>query len=288
MAKYPQKADFVEINGEKALYLDGPSMGNGIAMYLPDIVFDELYSKELNYKFRFKAKRGNGEVIGEDDFNVYIRHYDDASQRAGQTSATFIEKSNDFVQYEIVVPSTSIPATSVRMTGLFNAGSNEAFRDLYIKDIEVFVKDNSKPMLSFDMPSYIPPKGMHPRVYFTKDDIATIKANSTHPQNKAAYETFLKDIAAKGDGSNKGTGDNLNDNTMGIIQSKAFYYAVLIKAQYSMPNKPLYSATCIVSPCSIPASSSTIGFRLLKSKCSAHFSSPNGSKKYTDTLPPRL
>ena len=225
-SKYPQTAELVEENGEKVIHLNGPAAGNGIAMYLPDIVFDKLYSKDLNYKLRFKAKRGTGEVFGEEDFNVYVRFYDDSNQRAGQTSATFVEKSNDYIQYEITVPSTSIPANAVRMTGLFNAGSNEAFRNLYIKDIEVYVKDNSKPMLAFDMPEYIPPKGMHPRVYFNKDDIAAIKNNASHPQNKSAYERLLADIAVKGDGKNKGTGDNLNDTTMGVIQSKAFYYAV--------------------------------------------------------------
>ncbi len=226
MSKYPQKAELIDENGEKVIYMDSPASGSAIAMYLPDIVFDDVYSKDLNYKFRFKAKRGTGDVIGEDDFNVYVRYYDGASQRAGQTAAYFIEKSQDYIQYEIVVPSTSIPANAARITGLFNAASTEGFRDLYIKDIEVYVKDNSKPMLVFDMPQYIPPEGMHPRVYFNKNDIERIKADATHPQNQSAYERLLLDIADKGDGKNKGTGDNLNDITMGIIQSKAFYYAV--------------------------------------------------------------
>jgi len=227
MSEYPQKADIVEIDGEKAIYCDSPAAGMSYTMYFPDIVFDDVYTKDLNYRFKFRAKRSFGEVQGADNFSIYVRYYDEGGTRISQTSATAVEKSKDWIDYEIIVPSTSIPQNAARITGLLYSSSKEAFRDLYIKGIEVYVKDNSKPMTVFDMPEYIPPKGMHPRVYFNKNDIERIKNNANHPQNQKAYERLLLDIADKGDGKNKGTsGDNLNDNTMGIIQSKAFYYAV--------------------------------------------------------------
>ena len=79
---------------------------------------------------------------------------------------------------------------------------------------------------AYEMPEFKPTIG-HPRVYFNKDDIETIKKNATHPQNKSAYERLLKEISSKADGSlPTKEGNNLNSSTMGIIQAKAFYYAV--------------------------------------------------------------
>ncbi len=78
----------------------------------------------------------------------------------------------------------------------------------------------------YDMPEFQPTIG-HPRVYFNKDDIETIKKNAEHPQNASAYKQLLKEINSKADGSIPSkSGDNLNSATMGIIQAKAFYYAV--------------------------------------------------------------
>ena len=77
----------------------------------------------------------------------------------------------------------------------------------------------------YDMPEFKPEIG-HPRLYFNKDDIAEIKENATHPQNASAYEQLMKDIKNTSDGKLKDVSNNVDAKTMGIIQSKAFYYAV--------------------------------------------------------------
>ena len=77
----------------------------------------------------------------------------------------------------------------------------------------------------YDMPEFKPTIG-HPRVYFNKNDIETIKKNATHPQNENAFKQLMKDVNNTSDGKLKDVANNVDSKMMGIIQSKAFYYAV--------------------------------------------------------------
>ncbi|MBE7019930.1 MAG: hypothetical protein E7411_00650 [Ruminococcaceae bacterium] len=224
---YPQQADLVTHNGERVIWVDYPAAGNQIAIYIPRIVFDEKYTKDSDYRLRFKAKREKKEAIGNDNLFFYIRTLDEAGANVYQTKGAAIEPSDDYIQYDIVINKESIADNAAGFTGLFHAGGTDAFRNLYIKDIELYVKKDDTPYVVYDMPEFRPEKGMHPRVYFNKNDIKRIKENATHPENKPAYDLLLKEVNTNESGIMvKNDTDNLNERSLGIIQSKAFYYAV--------------------------------------------------------------
>ncbi len=81
-------------------------------------------------------------------------------------------------------------------------------------------------------PPYYPEKGQHPRVLITKEDIPTIKANFSKPQNAAAYKKFQEQLKVVTDAglppeATAGKG-NVSTNTkiLEAIEAKAFDYAV--------------------------------------------------------------
>lgn len=75
-------------------------------------------------------------------------------------------------------------------------------------------------------PSIKPPAG-HPRVYFTKDDIAQIKENLTKPENSNAYERYMN---AQKDNAmltiHKADSGNYSAVVLNNIECRAFAYAI--------------------------------------------------------------
>ncbi len=79
----------------------------------------------------------------------------------------------------------------------------------------------------YPTPSFLPPAG-HPRVYFTAEDVPTIRENLTKPQNAATYEMYrgyVEDTSTDGKLQQK-DGSNFSAKTLAIIESKAFEYAI--------------------------------------------------------------
>lgn len=71
------------------------------------------------------------------------------------------------------------------------------------------------------LPAQVPPSE-HPRVLVKKSDLPKIKANLTHPQNKAAYERVLEKAQSTLNGDQSGYSPDLLE----IMQSKAFLYMI--------------------------------------------------------------
>ncbi|MBR4059019.1 MAG: discoidin domain-containing protein, partial [Lachnospiraceae bacterium] len=70
----------------------------------------------------------------------------------------------------------------------------------------------------YKAPDITPPKDAHPRVMFTKNDIATIRANLTHPENAVAYEMFT---------NNKNAACDVTSSSIrSILAAKAFDYVI--------------------------------------------------------------
>lgn len=80
------------------------------------------------------------------------------------------------------------------------------------------------PEVVFPEPEYYPPANTHPRVYFTADDVPTIRENLTNEQNQDAYSKykFYKKVAPahyKHNGS-------IDTTELDAITCKAFAYAI--------------------------------------------------------------
>lgn len=178
-------------------------------------------------------------VLSGDPAKIVVRLFNKDNQRItsltvansgrkswGQSKLTFTTTA-DTVSYEIYIATTakSVGEGLIDNIRLYK-GTVEQPADYSkastpdLKNVDFTFKD------TYEMPEFKPTIG-HPRVYFNKDDIETIKKNASHPQNASAYKQLLKEIASTADGSLKSKeGNNLNSATMGIIQAKAFYYAV--------------------------------------------------------------
>lgn len=145
-----------------------------------------------------------------------------ANKRLSTTRSYLVYPSDTFQEYEMYV--ANIPEDAAKMTAYFAISASSAVRDLYITDVKVYVKDGTEPLVLYDMPAFTPPANQHPRVYFTKQDIPNILANYDHPQNANAKAQFERDLSSPVDGNLPG--GMLNSATLGLIQSRAFHYAV--------------------------------------------------------------
>lgn len=84
------------------------------------------------------------------------------------------------------------------------------------------------PTDEYDAPTIFPTEGQHPRLFFTSDDVADIRANMNDSTNSVAKAHFEKMAAKTHSGkfnTNTGTG-NWNSTVTGIAEAKAFDYAV--------------------------------------------------------------
>ena len=92
---------------------------------------------------------------------------------------------------------------------------------------------NSKETVK-EKPEHIPPKGVHPRLYFTKNKIEEIKNNLTHQENKYAYEKYIELSECECDGEVTDFTDTnsmshmriIDSNILTCLNTKAFRYAI--------------------------------------------------------------
>ncbi len=82
----------------------------------------------------------------------------------------------------------------------------------------------------YPKPPVYPPKGVHPRVMFTAEDIPQIKENMAYEGNAAALERYKINLASTTDGTlpplSEGVKENFSGEVINIIQSRAFEYAI--------------------------------------------------------------
>ncbi len=83
-------------------------------------------------------------------------------------------------------------------------------------------------------PEVKPQAGQHPRVFFTADDLDTIRANMTAEENAAAYAKYLELSEKSVTGKLPKLADthNVDYNMLGAIEAKAFRYAVTGEESY--------------------------------------------------------
>ena len=220
----PQLVEIAEEEGKKAIHIDSPVNGYGITLQFPVLEFDETYTKDHYYKITYKAKKKAAGIVegGNNRFFTMVALGNSTTPKLSVTRSTFVNPSDTFQDYEMYVD--NIPEDATKMTVNFALSATSAVRDVYITDVKVYVKDGSKPLVLYDMPAFTPPANQHPRVYFTKQDIPNILANYDHPQNENAKAQLEKDLSTPVDG-NLPSG-MLNSATLGLIQSRAFHYAV--------------------------------------------------------------
>ncbi len=85
-----------------------------------------------------------------------------------------------------------------------------------------------------EKPEHIPPKGVHPRLYFTKNRIEEIKNNLTHQENKYAYEKYIELSECECDGIVTDITDTnsmshmriIDSNILTCLNAKAFSYII--------------------------------------------------------------
>lgn len=73
----------------------------------------------------------------------------------------------------------------------------------------------------YGMPPVSPPKGVHPRIFFTEDKINSIKEKLNHPENAKSKESFDVQVS-----SDLNITLSYNANALEVIESKALYYAL--------------------------------------------------------------
>lgn len=97
-------------------------------------------------------------------------------------------------------------------------GTNGQLTDEFIFDDRVV----------YPTPTLTPPKGVHPRVMFTAEDIAQIKENMDYEGNAAALERHKINLASDTDGNlpTSSSNTNFDCNILNIIQSRAFEYVI--------------------------------------------------------------
>ena len=114
---------------------------------------------------------------------------------------------------------------------------NTEFKDSHFDPYGLGITDNMELASgkSYDEPDVYPPKGEHPRVLFTSDKVDSIRASIQSPENRTYYQKLL-DLAAKEvDGklpeakevtSGRRGIHNYDTSMLGVIQAKAFLYAI--------------------------------------------------------------
>lgn len=78
---------------------------------------------------------------------------------------------------------------------------------------------------NYPAPPFTPPAG-HPRVYFTAKDLPRLRANTSKPQNAAAWAAHLKNVQSASDGMLPAKKPNMNQGVLVGIEDLAFDYAL--------------------------------------------------------------
>ena len=166
-------------------------------------------------------------LFNKDNQRLTSLNVSNSGRKGWAQSKLNFKTTEDTVTYELYIASSSQPVGEGLIDNIRLYKGNVDVPADYSKSVAPDVQTlDFKFKDTYDMPEFKPTIG-HPRVYFNKDDIETIKKNASHPQNKSAYDQLMKEIKSTADGSlSSKDGNNLNSATMGIIQAKAFYYAI--------------------------------------------------------------
>ena len=118
---------------------------------------------------------------------------------------------------------------------------------------EDFGKRTKFPTEAYADPAYYPSES-HPRILFTENSIGTVRANLTAPENKAAYDRYIKVSEQYTYGvltpNKDNTTHNMDYNVMAIIEAKAFRYAMTGEELYGY--QAIYSIKNVLLTLDIP------------------------------------
>ncbi|MBE7019993.1 MAG: hypothetical protein E7411_00980 [Ruminococcaceae bacterium] len=177
-------------------------------------------------------------IVSGTALRIYVKIYDSSNTRITQYS--FSSKGRKWVcqNLQFEVPEGGVCA-DITFSGISTSQGEGVIDNMRISEgkktlksdfSNATVESEEEKIFTFndvyEMPDFKPTTG-HPRLYFNKNDIERIKNNVNHPQNKSAYEQFIKEVNDLSNGTiPTKTGNNVNSRFLSVIQSKAFYYAV--------------------------------------------------------------